>query len=152
MVDSVNRYGIYCNGIGELKCLNNTIQNRFLSTVNNDGSGIYMNSSSTPASRKHEISNNYITNAETYGIYISSSNTLAAPNKSIITNNIINGGFRNSSASGLYLYSLSGNSFWDIIHNTIVLDNIGSSSTSSAFNVLISPSGSQLDVRTIILL
>ncbi|MES2690418.1 MAG: right-handed parallel beta-helix repeat-containing protein, partial [Bacteroidota bacterium] len=134
--DSSNRYGMYFTGIGELKCLNNIIQNRISSTSVTDGTGIYVLSCNVQAGRNHEIRNNKVMNAESYGIHLQS-NTLVSSPRSAVTNNAVGGSFRNNNATGIFLntYPSSMISTWDVFFNSVNIGYATSGSTAAAICV-----------------
>jgi hypothetical protein len=131
--DSANRYGFYFSGIGELKCLDNLIENRYASTSVSDGTGIYLSASNAAATKNHEIARNRITNAERYGVYWNNSSGVASP-RSVFHNNAITGGFRSTDPYGIYIGPYSTSAYnWDIYFNTVILDNVATGSQSACF-------------------
>jgi hypothetical protein len=133
--DSANRYGFYFTGVGELKCTDNIISNRYNSTSVTDGAGIYLSACSPTAGsgKYHEILRNKIMNAESYGLFLQNCVTLASPAKSLVINNVIAGGFRSSNPNGINLSGTSNGNSWNIYYNSVVVDNAATSSTAAAF-------------------
>lgn len=146
--DSANRYGFYFSGIGEIKCLNNLIENRFTSTSVSDGTGIFLSACNAPSGRFHEIRSNRIFNCESVGIHISTTNPVSTTPRNIIANNAIGGGFRGSNPMGIYLNSnfSSLNNTWDVFFNTVLIDNAATGTQAGAMVVLSCCSG-QADIR-----
>jgi hypothetical protein len=123
--DSTYYYGLYITSMGELTISNNEITMNPSGNVNS--MGLYMSGSNATSGNQHVISGNKVINAGTYGFYINSSNGQSAT-RALMANNAIGGGFRNSSAYGIYLSSY----MWDIYFNSVNIDHV-TTGTSAAF-------------------
>ncbi len=136
-IDSSYYYGFYAYYQDGVKVKNNTINIRVNGSVNS--TGVYLYVSNSTGSNFHEISNNKVINAGQYGMYIYFSNNVTGSRGKIV-NNMIGGGFRSPSSTGLYLYY---GDYWDVWNNSVNLDFATTSNTLSAF----SANYSTLDIR-----
>jgi len=127
IMDSAYQYGVYAYYEEALRFQNNTMN---LRVVGNPGSyGTYLYFCQNTGSNYHDVSANRIVNAGQYGMYIYfCSNSSGAHGRFV--NNMIGGGFKSSSATGVYMYY---SDYWDIYSNTINLDYPTISNTYAAF-------------------
>ncbi|MDZ4758840.1 MAG: GEVED domain-containing protein, partial [Bacteroidota bacterium] len=120
------QYGVYLQGINAGTFDRNSIN---MNTNLASSSGLYLSSANSLASTNTwSIQRNSIINAGQYGIFLAST-AANATSRGKIYNNLIGGGFRNTNPSGLYFSSSAYN--WDVMHNTVNIDN-AATSTSAA--------------------
>jgi hypothetical protein len=116
-IDSAFSAGVYTYYTEAIKILNNTVRMRIVGNNNSFGMSLNFGFSSS-SSLFHEVSGNAIYNAGQYGIY-NYYNTNPSTARGRFFNNVIGGGFRATNASGVYWQYAD---YWDIYHNSIVLD------------------------------
>ena len=107
--------GLYFNSSHTVKCNRNYVSMR---TQNSTGGyGITLFNCNSTGTLFHEINNNVILNVGQYGIYMATSSGSGSDTAQVY-NNMIGGGFRSTSASGIY--TTSGR--YKFYHNNINLD------------------------------
>ncbi len=141
VIDSAFSSGIYTYYTEACKFSSNTIRMRITGNTNSFGMSLNFGFSSN-STLFHEIVGNAIYNAGQYGIY-NYYNTNPSSARGRFYNNVIGGGFRATNACGIYWqYS----DFWDIFHNSVVLD-VNTTSAQNAALFLDHFSTFNLDIR-----
>jgi parallel beta-helix repeat protein len=110
-------YGTYCYYLYGANVSNNTIT-LTAATSTTSSYGMYFQNCNTTGSIPTYINGNNIYGAGNFGIYLSSC-TGSATAQCQLYNNMVRGGFRVSSAYGIYLTTVS---YFNIYHNTSVMD------------------------------
>lgn len=110
-------YGTYCYYLYGANASNNTITITAASSTTSS-QGMYFSTCNTTGSNPTYINGNNIYGAGQYGIYLTSC-AGSATAQCQMYNNMIRGGFRVTSAIGIYLTTVS---YFNIYHNTSVMD------------------------------
>ncbi|MBP9180934.1 MAG: right-handed parallel beta-helix repeat-containing protein, partial [Bacteroidia bacterium] len=121
-------YGTYCYYLYGANVSNNTIT-LTAATSTASSYGMYFQNCNTTGSIPTYINGNNIYGAGNFGIYLSSC-TGSATAQCQLYNNMVRGGFRVSSAYGIYLTTVS---YFNIYHNTSVMDFATTNPIYSAF-------------------
>lgn len=132
-------YGLYAIYHEAITVNNNTVNMRSVGGTNNAYGMFFQSCNNSLATAFHSISANTLYNSGNYGIYISSSGSGTLKNQ--MYNNMIAGGFRATSAYGIYITSVSN---FDVLHNSV---NIDISTNNIQYSPLYLSSGSNIDVR-----
>ena len=139
-IDSSYYYGVYAYYADAFKFLNNVVNMRANGSVSSVG--LYLTQCYTTGTNYHDVSNNRINSAGQYGVYTYFTGNSTSYHGKFV-NNMIGGGFRSSTACGLYWqYS----DYWDMFHNTVVLDYPTTSNSYAAAN-LYNFANYNLDIR-----
>ncbi|MEI6507344.1 MAG: GEVED domain-containing protein [Bacteroidota bacterium] len=138
-IDSSYYYGYYAYYQEAIKFQYNVVNIR-VNGGTTGSVGVYLSQCYNSGSSFHDISGNRIANAGQYGINNFVSSGLSASRSKMI-NNMFGGGFKSSSASGIYMQSAD---YWDIWNNTVNLDYPTVSNSYAAFY---NSGATNLDIR-----
>lgn len=140
------QYGIFAQGIngGTIDRNNITLNTN---TTGSYGIAVQNCPNASSAARTWSISGNKMINMGQYGIYLTGTTAFASA-RGLMANNMIGGGFRSTSAIGIYMPQTSFYN-WDIFHNTINLDvaNATTSATCIWSNTCCTSGSTTFDIR-----